>query len=268
MPELPEVETIRLQLAKLLPGLKIKEIRVLAEKSFSGNGKDLFGTEITGLRRFGKMLIIDMDKDLVLAVHLKMTGQLIYGKSQKDKLPDKYTRVIVSFTDGSRLFFNDLRKFGWMRVFKKSQIGEVIGKIGPDPLETNSSNFYKILESSRKPVKLLLMDQTKLAGVGNIYANEALFLTKINPKKEANKIKRSEVDSLLTNLKKVLQQGIKFGGASDKNYLDAYGKMGEMQEHFLVYGREGEECVNNCGETVKKIKMGGRGTYFCPRCQK
>ena len=160
MPELPEVETIRLQLSQLISGLKIKDIQIFQRKSFTGDEKLLIGANISGLRRFAKMLVMDTDKGLLLAVHLKMTGQLIYKKfklqnsnNKKENLPNKYTRVIINFTDGSGLFFNDVRRFGWMRVVKKRDFEEIINKLGPDPTRINSGDFYKILKLSKKPIK-------------------------------------------------------------------------------------------------------------------
>ncbi|OGF98704.1 hypothetical protein A2153_01470, partial [Candidatus Gottesmanbacteria bacterium RBG_16_38_7b] len=192
MPELPEVETIRLQLSKLIIGSKIKDIQIFQRKSFTGDEKLLIGANISGLRRFAKMLVMDTDKGLLLAVHLKMTGQLIYKKfklqnsnNKKETLPNKYTRVIINFTDGSKLFFNDLRRFGWIKAVKEQDLEEIISKLGPDPMEMGDSDFDKILKSAKKPIKLLLMDQEKLGGVGNIYANEALFAARIIPKIQA-----------------------------------------------------------------------------------
>lgn len=273
MPELPEVETIKHQLARLINGFKIREIEVVQRKSFIGDA-DLFrGVRITDVRRFGKMLVVDTNRVVSLVVHLKMTGQLIFQKldfrSQisEGKLPNKFTRVIIYFTDGSRLFFNDLRRFGWIKAMKLTDLKEKLKKIGPDPLKITGDVFYQILLNSKKPVKLILMDQEKLAGVGNIYANESLFLAKINPRMASNKIKKAKANLLLNSLQKTLAKGIKWGGASDNNYLNAFGEKGEMQEHFLVYGKEGEHCINKCGGNIIRIKQGGRSSFFCPKCQ-
>ena len=148
-------------------------------------------------------------------------------------------------------------------------IDNITDKFGPDPLtDLTEKDFRKILSSSKRAIKLVLMDQTKIAGVGNIYANEALFLTRINPQIPSNKISKTKAEFLLQNLQKVLKQAIKRGGASSDLYLDAYGRKGKAQEHFWVYGREGKKCLKNCGGIVQKIKLGGRGTYYCPKCQK
>lgn len=280
MPELPEVETIKLQLNTVLPGLTIKEIKILSPKSFGGEKKEIIGKRITGIRRFGKMFVVDLDNGLSLGIHLKMTGRLIYrGKKQpKDlkigdpniqKLPSKHTRVIIYFTSGDKLYFNDLRKFGWIRVMDKSQVTSRKFKLGIEPFTNDFTieKFQKVLASSKKPIKLLLMDQEKIVGVGNIYANEALFCAKINPKIPSNKINSSEIAVLYDKVLGVLKDGIKWRGASDDAYLDAFGQQGEVQKHFCVYNQEGKKCPNKCGGTIKKIKLGGRGTYFCPACQ-
>jgi len=267
VPELPEVETIRLQLKQFISGLFISKITIYKEKSFQGNPKQMEGATIKDLKRFAKVLIFETDKGNSLAVHLKMTGQLIYKKQQdKSSLPDKHTRVFFQFKDGSRLFFNDVRRFGWMRIIKN--IKEITYNFGPDPFKLTAAEFEIILSKSAKPIKLLLMDQEKIAGIGNIYANEALFTAKINPRTKANKLSKKKADKILAAVKDVLGKGIKFGGASDNNYLNAYGEKGEMQDHFMVYGRKDENCLNDCHGRIKRIILGGRGTFFCPECQK
>lgn len=267
MPELPEVETIRLQLKPLLIGQSIFKTTVYKEKSFQGKPKQLEGARITGLARYAKILIIGTDKGLSLAVHLKMTGQLIYkNRREKANLPDKYTRVMIQLKDGSRLFFNDIRRFGWMRIVK--DIKDITANLGPDPFKLTASQFHQILAQSGKPIKLVLMDQEKLAGVGNIYANEALFLAKIHPLEEADKVTGEKSDGLFKFLLLVLKKGIKYGGSSDNDYLNAFGEKGKMQEHLLVYGCQDRPCPNDCGDKIKRIVVGGRGSFFCPNCQK
>ena len=174
------------------------------------------------------------------------------------------------------LYFNDLRIFGWIKVVEKSKLNEVIGKLGPEPFVTKSSSgqavltldlFKKILAKNSRPIKLVLMDQEKISGVGNIYANDSLFLAGIHPRKKANKQSSDKANKLFNALYKVLTDGIKWGGASENNYRDAFGEKGRVQEHFYVYAREGEKCLK-CGTLIQKIKLGGRGTYFCPKCQR
>jgi formamidopyrimidine-DNA glycosylase len=282
MPELPEVETLRLQLSSLIIGQTIKEIEILKAKSFTGDKREVIGKKIVGIRRFAKLLVFDLSNGLNLAIHLKMSGQLIYRniKDQISKiknktgktdpllvnLPNKHTRVIIRFQSGANLYFNDLRIFGWIRVTKK--VDDLIEKLGPEPFkDLTIDKFKEILHSSRKPIKPVIMDQEKIAGVGNIYANDVLFLAGIDPRKKANTLTDSQTVKLLNCLEKVLKDGIKWGGASEDNFRDAYGNYGKAQEHFCVYQRDGEKCLNNCGGTIERIKLGGRGTFFCPKCQ-
>ncbi|OGG25762.1 DNA-formamidopyrimidine glycosylase [Candidatus Gottesmanbacteria bacterium RIFCSPLOWO2_01_FULL_39_12b] len=280
MPELPEVETLRLQLTDVLFGLTIKKIEIIKDKSFVGDPKEIIGKKIRELRRFAKILVFDLTGDLSIAIHLKLSGQLIYrGKRQPQKivvtdpllksLPNKHTRVIITFENSDILYFNDLRIFGWMKVIQSNQLINLVQNLGPEPLkDLTYEKFEKILDNSRKPVKLVLMDQEKIAGVGNIYANDALFLAGISPKTEARKISKEKAKLLYDKLLKVLKDGIKWGGASENNFRDAFGQMGRKQEHFYVYGKKSEKCLNNCGEKIRRITLGGRGTFFCPLCQK
>ncbi len=278
MPELPEVETIRLQLNQVLPGLTIKNIKILSAKNFLGESKKVLGATITAVNRYGKLLVITLDNNYYLVIHLKLTGRLIYrgqkqprfltiGDPQLQTLPNQHTRVIVEFNNGDFLFFNDLRKFGWFKVSQNYQ--EEVSQLGIEPLTSNFTlaNWQKVLKASAQPIKLVLMDQTKIAGVGNIYANEALFLAKIHPQKKANELIAEEALRLYQKIKQVLKQAIKYRGASDDDYLDAFGQKGEMQNHFFVYNQKNKPCPNQCGAVINKIKLGGRGTYFCPVCQ-
>lgn len=293
MPELPEVETIRKQLSDLIVGLKIADIEILHPKSFIGDKKLALQRNIIGVRRFGKMLVIDLEGDYSLAVHLKMTGQILCqttdnlpaqaGKEQitENREQNKHTRVITIFTNGDILFFNDIRKFGWIRIvrnetmkqfnnvtMKIASLKEILSKFGPEPLrDLTLGKFRKILKSSKKPVKLILMDQEKIAGVGNIYANDALFLSKIHPQKPADKVSEIESKVIFHKLLKVLKEGLKWKGASKTNFVDVFGRKGSMQEHFYVYGREGEMCVNQCGGKIERMTLGGRGTFYCRKCQ-
>lgn len=298
MPELPEVETIRLQLIGLIIGKRIKRVDIINPKSFIGNPVFITGLTVKCIRRFAKILVMDLDSGLSVAVHLKMSGQLIFRiknyesriknkNSLEDavKLPDKYTRVVIGFTDGSRLFFNDMRKFGWMRLviskseflnpkqipnskFQIPKLKEITNKLGPDPLNNlDEEKFFLILHSSNRPVKLVLMDQEKIGGVGNIYANEALYLSRMNPNGKSIRITRQESGVLFQNLQKVLLTGIQYQGTSSNLYRDARGEKGKAQYTLKVYGKTGEKC-SMCGNAIRKIKLGGRGTFYCPECQK
>lgn len=289
MPELPEVETIRLQLDGALKGLRITGVEVLNKKSFIGEVREVRGVRVVGVRRRGKITIIELEGGVGLAIHLKLTGQLIYKEAKKQrskeakienqndgpfaitKLPNKYTRVIISFDNGGRLYFNDLRLFGWVRVIRDvREIGE--GKLGPEAIDEESFTleyFKNILAKSKKPIKLLLMDQEKLAGVGNIYANEALFKAGILPTRSGNSLNEEEIQRLRDSILSVLKEAIEHKGSSDKDeaYRQITGEKGEEQNHLQIYGKDGQKCPK-CGGTIKRIKLGGRGTFFCSRCQK
>lgn len=284
MPELPEVETIVLELDRVLPGKKVVGVEVRRTKSFVGNPKDLVGVVVEGVDRKAKMILIRCHRAAVsrwLVIHLKMTGQLIYlsgnhrvvgGHPTPDwvnDLPSEHTRVTIDFEGGARLFFNDLRGFGWMKLMANSEWQMAYGRLSPDVTdkEFNLEYFKSILGKSGRAIKLVLLDQAKFGGVGNIYANDALYLARINPKRNAKELTEKEVRQLYEAVKKVINLGIKYGGASVDKYVDAAGLGGKYQEHFLVYRREGEKCTRD-GKAIEKIRIGGRGTYYCPGCQK
>ena len=281
MPELPEVETIVRELDRVLSGKKITAVSVLRAKSFIGDEKELVGKTIESVERRSKMTVVGFSHyPKKLVIHLKMTGQLIYlsgthrvvgGHPTPDwvnELPSKSTRVVIEFDNGAKLFFNDLRVFGWLKLMKKEAWEKLTAKLPPDVThrEFNLEYFAKVLVKSGRPIKLVLMDQAKFGGVGNIYANDALYLARINPKRKAKELTGKEGEGLYEAVKKVINLGIKYGGASVDKYVDAAGWGGKYQEHFLVYGRNGQKCKRD-GKVIKKIKLGGRGTYFCPGCQ-
>jgi len=282
MPELPEVETIRRQLNEVLIGKKIQHVEVLREKSFGGEPGKLIGWEIERVERKSKLIeIYFKGKKEVMIVHLKMTGQLVFVDGMKrvvgghptadwvSELPSKHTRVVVDFTDGSKLFFNDMRVFGWMRMVDKGKYEREMRKTSPDVTEKEFSLEYltKVLKKSGKAIKLVLMDQNMIGGVGNIYANDALYLAKVRPDRKANSLSDVEIKSLLSSVREVINKGIKYGGASAANYVDTKGLGGTYQDHFLVYKKDGQRC-KKCGEKIVKIKFSGRGTFYCPKCQK
>lgn len=281
MPELPEVETIARQLDKTLVGKKISKVEVLGAKSFIGDPEDLIGKKINKVDRHAKMLVLHLDApEPIVMVHLKMTGQLVWRKDGKQlvgghpsedwnaKLPNKHTRVVIEFADGSVLFFNDLRRFGWVKLVSRETFDQIIAKMPQDIIDPDFTleKFKEILVRSGRAVKLVIMDQQMVGGVGNIYACDALNLARVDPKRPAKSLKPDEVKRVYEATKKVIELGIKYGGATYSNYRDSRGQGGHYQEHFLVYGREGEKC-NNCGGIIKKFALGGRGTYWCPECQ-
>jgi len=279
MPELPEVETIKQDLKRLIVGAKILEITTNSAKQVKPSlevvKKAVVGRKIAGVERKGKMLIIKLGDKSFLLIHLKLTGRLLVRN--KNDPPDDWQRVTIKLKTQStkrkskdlELRFCDLRKFGWMKLANSNQLSVVSDQLGIEPLmpEFTLENFSRILKSSSRPVKLILMDQTKIAGIGNIYASEALFVAGIRPDRPATKLRNYEITKLQKAVKKVLKAGIKYRGASDQYYLDALGQKGAYQEHFLVYQREGKKCLK-CDGIIKRITLGGRGTFFCPQCQK
>lgn len=264
MPELPEVETIRRQLDKVLLGQKIISLTAFAKASTVEAG--IIGKKIVGVKRKAKMIWIDLEGDLNLLVHLKMTGQLIYNGQ-----PGKHTRAVFELTKG-RLIFNDLRKFGWIKAVNNRQLREYFAKLPPDVIDKEFTQKYlkTVLASSRRAVKLVLLDQQKMGGVGNIYANDGLYCAGIDPRKPAQKLTNFQfsIFKLHKCLKQVINKGIKYGGstASDENYVNAFGKKGQYQTKFLAYEQQGKPC-RRCKTKIIKIKLGGRGTYYCPGCQ-
>ncbi|MCX6705931.1 MAG: DNA-formamidopyrimidine glycosylase, partial [Candidatus Woesebacteria bacterium] len=239
MPELPEVETIRLQLQKFLVGRKITGIEIRKPKSFVGEVKKILETRVLDVRRFGKVTVIDLDNGNSLLIHLKLTGQLLISG-----VVGPYTRVVINLDKG-KLIFNDQRIFGWIRVVDSGQVtaDRLISKLGPEPFkDLTLEKFTKVVKATSRAIKIVLMDQEKISGVGNIYANDALWLAQINPKRFAKNLSSGETETLYEALLKVLKDGLKFGGASDQHYLKPDGTLGEYKKHFLVYGRKGELC--------------------------
>lgn len=291
MPELPEVETLTRQLSQKIIGKKIIKVKVLRETSFKGEKTKIINQKITNVRRQAKVIIIDLSNQLHLLVHLKMTGQLIYRRKLEeskpynhkpknnvydvDRLPNKYSRVILKFDDGTSVLFNNLRAFGWIKVVKTKELEKELKNFsGVDPLSNDFTADYlkKIASQTRRAIKLLLMDQKKIAGIGNIYANEALFCARIHPKQPAKQVVKKnpeKLDKLHACIIKILKKALKYKGTTDKDeaFRTASGERGKMQSHLKVYGKDGEKCPQ-CSRKIKKIKLSGRGTYFCPQCQK
>lgn len=287
MPELPEVETIRLGLARLLPGLKVTDVWHDWPKSFPNAPADvarfMLKAHIKLVRRRAKVLIIELSSKYSLVIHLKMTGQLVFWGKEKfgaghpsdsliNKLPDKSTRVVIDFSDGSKLFFNDQRKFGWMRLLPTIEIPEIdfFKKVGPEPLEddfTPDKFKQRLYRRKNSPIKSVLLDQTVLAGVGNIYADEALFAARIHPLTPVHMVSGIKLVALYKDLRDVLWLSIKKGGSTDRNYVDAQGNKGSYLNFAQVFRRQGQSCPR-CTTTIVKIRAAGRGTHVCPRCQK
>ena len=289
MPELPEVETVRRGLAELLPGRVVVRVAVFdSPKSFPNAPADveqfLYGACVTAVRRRAKVLMIDLDTQYSLVIHLKMTGQLIFrgresfaGGHPSDsligELPDRSTRVQIDFTDGSRLFFNDQRKFGWVKLLPTDEVKNLpfMQKVGPEPLDpqTRAEDFIqRIRRRQNSMIKPAFLDQTVIAGVGNIYADEALWAAQIHPQTRVKNISDQQLNTLFTELRCVLQLSIDQGGSTDKNYVDAEGRKGNYLAFAHVFRREGQACHRHPDQEVIKLKVGGRGTHICPVCQK
>ncbi|PIZ98997.1 MAG: hypothetical protein COX78_02415 [Candidatus Levybacteria bacterium CG_4_10_14_0_2_um_filter_35_8] len=288
MPELPEIETIKIGLRKYLIGKKIVDVEVNIPKMFVGKKEDILGAKIVNLKRIGKGLIMELDNNFVLAVHLKMTGQLVYRdentKSQVlskkvggETLPSKYSHIIFSLDRGGVLFYNDLRQFGWIKVIKKDELMDVpfFKEMGPEPKvgddiagkELTIDYFKEVVQKGNLPIKIILMDQKRIGGIGNIYANDALFKAGIDPRRKGKTLTKKEIKKLYDAVFYIIKKSLQYGGSSDENFVNALGQEGNYQKHALVYGKKGQKCPK-CGSVIEKIFLGGRGTFFCSSCQK
>lgn len=315
MPELPEVETIRRGLGRIIVGRTVSGAENYASpKSFPNAVADiehfLLGATVTNVRRRAKVLLIDLSSDYTLVIHLKMTGQIVwiadtsreasfrgrgadgelispssggaeplqrYGAGHPSdsfvhSLPDNTTRERLDFSDGSRLYFNDLRKFGWMKLYPTIEVPNIdfMQRVGPEPLEdafTSTEFIPRVRKRSGTTIKAAILDQTVLAGVGNIYADESLWMTKVHPATRVRDVTDVQLAELLTNIKAVMNLSIEKGGSTDKNYVDAEGKKGSYLQFANVFRREGQPCPRHPDVLIEKIRVAGRGTHVCPVCQ-
>jgi formamidopyrimidine-DNA glycosylase len=288
MPELPEVETVRVGLARLLPGRVIKSAEHDNEKSFPNAPVDvrqfLVGASVTDVRRRAKVLLIELSSKYTLVTHLKMTGQLVFDSNSEHfgaghpsasligQLPDKSTRVTLTFNDGSKLFFNDQRKFGWMKLVPTAEVPNInfMKKVGPEPLLADFTwqvMRERLQRRKNTNVKAALLDQSVIAGVGNIYADESLWGAKTHPATLVRDLPNAKFKLLHKALTDVLRLSIEKGGSSNRNYVDAEGKKGSYMSFANVFRREGQPCPR-CGTTIVKTRVAGRGTHLCPHCQK
>lgn len=278
MPELPEVETIRRGLSKFIIKQNLKKTRILCEKSFIGEPQT---ATIKDIRRFGKALVIDLDNQKSLMIHLRMTGQLIYDGKERyaaghpsenflDKLPNKQTRVILELEHGT-LYFNDQRKFGFVKVLKTTEVEDdpFIKKLAKEPWQITGEELYqKLQKHQNSPIKATILDQTIICGLGNIYADETLFMTKIHPQTKSGKITKNQAGEIIRTAKEVMEKSIASGGSTLKDYKKADGTKGDYLDKFAqVFNRQGQKCPR-CGSVITKIKVAGRGTHICPNCQK
>jgi formamidopyrimidine-DNA glycosylase len=286
MPELPEVETVRIGLAALLPGRRVTAVDFDWPKGFPNSETDvaahLVGAKVTAVNRRAKVLLIELDSEYSLVIHLKMTGQLVFRGDQHfgaghpngslvGELPDKSTRVTFTFEDGSKLFFNDQRKFGWVRLLPTVEVPSIdfFQKVGPEPLAddfTAEAFIERLRRRDGSAIKAVLLDQTVVAGIGNIYADESLWAAKIHPLTRVKDVGDGQLRDLYTGLIKVLKLSIEKGGSTDRNYVDAEGKRGSYLTFANVFRLEGKPCPR-CGTDILKMRAAGRGTHICPHCQ-
>ncbi len=277
MPELPEVETIRRGLNKLIIHQKIKNTTIFCEKSFQGEPQV---AKIEQIRRFGKALVLDLDNGKSLMIHLRMTGQLIYDGKKRyaaghpsenfvANLPNKQTRVSLELENGT-LYFNDQRKFGFFKVLdtKSVENDPFIKKLAPEPWNIKPDDFYEKLQKHKNSlIKATILDQTIIAGLGNIYADETLFMSKIHPEKRSGNITKEEAESIIKNAKKVMEKSIESGGSTFETYVKPNGERGDYLDKFAqVFNKTGQPCPI-CKTKIEKTKVAGRGTHFCPNCQ-
>lgn len=271
MPELPEVETIAQGLGREIAGAEIESVEVLHPCAVDGAPEDfarrLAGARINGVSRRGKVLIIHLGPDLVMAVHLRMTGRLVIARD--DVAPGKHTHLVIRLSDGRKLLYSDVRKFGSCRAVSPRELSKwaFYSTLGPEPLEISDQEFAGLMEGGKARIKSLLLDQKRLAGVGNIYADESLFRAGLRPDARAGDISGERLKRLHKCLVEVLTEAIAANGSSISDYVDSGGNAGSFQNDFRVYGRAGEPC-KICGTSLSKCKVAGRSTTFCSRCQR
>ncbi len=282
MPELPEVETIKRGLEKCIVGKKISKVHILCEKSFRGKPELIEGQEIIGIDRRGKALLIRLRNKLTVMVHLRMTGQMIHDglerfaaghpdESFHEEMPGRFTRIYADLDDGTHLYFNDMRKFGFWAVMDELDLAtdKFLNSLGAEPWDMKSEDFWAMLQRHQNsPIKAVILDQHNIAGVGNIYADEGCFYAGILPWRKCSDLKREEADKLLEGLGAVMRASIDSGGSTMKDYVKADGTRGNYLEKFAqVFRREGQECPR-CGGEILKTRTAGRGTHYCKGCQK
>ncbi len=314
MPELPEVETIRRGLERVLPGKEISDLKISKPKLLRGSPavfrRVLRKARFGKIRRRGKLLIMEVftagrsgkkrvgkaDKKFLL-IHLKMTGQLIYcdgsdfvagghanSRAERERFaagevaefcqPGKYTHVVFEFVDGSRLFYNDLRQFGYLQVVNEAELAQIESGYGIEPGRENFTweNFKRMFTGRKTNIKAFLLDQKLISGLGNIYVDEVLFAAGINPRRTVDTLDESERKKIFRHIKTIIKRAIEAGGTTFSDYVDASGRRGSFVEKLKVYGRAGELCLRcrrrGAKSKIRKLKIAGRGTHLCPRCQR
>ncbi|MEQ8505525.1 MAG: bifunctional DNA-formamidopyrimidine glycosylase/DNA-(apurinic or apyrimidinic site) lyase [Rhodospirillales bacterium] len=276
MPELPEVETVRRGLIPAMQGRRLDAVIPrrpdLRFPLPDGFGQRLTGRTVTDIRRRAKFLIFDLDGPDVLIAHLGMSGSFRLGKTAFPE--EKHDHVIFKMSGGGEAHYNDPRRFGFMDIWAAADLASypMLAKLGPEPLDDEAFNGKALaarLKGRKTSIKVALLDQKVVAGVGNIYACEALYRSGISPKRSAHTVQGGRADKLAAAVKAVLQDAIKSGGSSLRDHIRPDGELGYFQHSFDVYGRAGEACRHDgCGGPVQQIPQGGRSTFFCPRCQR
>ena len=288
MPELPEVETVRMQLLAKVVGKTISGVEVFHSKTVAHDEDiedKLENKTIEHINRVGKLLIFSFINapDLFLLAHLKMTGQFFYvegeavvtggghSMSENDvsEFPGRHTRVSFSFDDGSMLYFNDMRIFGYAKLANAEEVKKARAGFGPEPIDSDFDCvwFSDSLRKKRTVVKAALLNQSFIAGLGNIYVDEALWRAKVRPERKANKVTKAEATALCAAAGDVMNESIKVGGTTFQSFVDTDGKHGNFKDYLKVFGKQGQPC-ERCGEIIVKISCAGRGTHYCPGCQK
>jgi formamidopyrimidine-DNA glycosylase len=287
MPELPEVETVRLQLLHKILNKPIEKTKVFNQKIVGNDinfSKKLKGKSFINIDRIGKLLIFSFknEKDLFLLTHLKMTGQFFYvdknevvggghssSTDDSKNLPNKHTRVAFYFTDGTSLFFNDMRMFGYIKIAGIKEVETAKAKFGQEPI-SDDFNFQKLFEKIKRKntsIKATLLDQTLVAGLGNIYVDEALFIAGILPTRKSSEISEKEIKNIIKSGGKIMNKSITYGGTTFQHFLDTGGETGNYTDFLKVFGKQNTPCPK-CKTLIQKTRVAGRGTHFCPNCQK
>lgn len=287
MPELPEVETVRLQLRRGLMGKTISGVTVLHEKTTRHNphyAEDLMGKTIAEIDRIGKLMIFSFvgEDDFFLLAHLKMTGQFFVvsggavtggGHSMTpadvETLPGRHTRVAYDFTDGTKLYFNDMRLFGYVALASAAEVNAARAGFGPELIDPDFDDAWFIakIRTKKTSVKAVLLDQSFVAGLGNIYADEALWRAKVRPMRPADTLTKREAAALRAAARDVMQESIAVGGTTFQHFVDTDGQTGNFTQFLNVFGKQGTPCPR-CGKPIVKTRVAGRGTHYCPGCQK
>ncbi|MFW0837936.1 MAG: bifunctional DNA-formamidopyrimidine glycosylase/DNA-(apurinic or apyrimidinic site) lyase [Candidatus Komeilibacteria bacterium] len=284
MPELPEVETIRHDLRARILNKQIKKVVVRKSNMVAPSAaifkRALLNKKIGDIDRIGKLMIFKLDDGNYILWHLKMTGQLIYqGKkgivagghsvpTQSQSLPNQFSHVYIIFADNSVLYFNDMRQFGYAKLANQESVAQAKKKFGPEPLQSDFTweYFKQALGKRKTSIKAVLLNQQLIAGIGNIYADEICFQAKVRPGNKVYRLSLAQKMALFQACNTIISKGIKYRGTTLADFVDADGKSGLMARHLKVFARQGKKCYR-CGEVIKKIRVAGRGTHFCPNCQ-